>query len=270
MVCPMTDLRHTARQASDHPVLETTARVGYAVSGLLHLIIGWIALQIAWGLGSSAQEADQGGALQTLAGNGAGQVVLWVGVLGFLGLGLWQVADAIVGHPGSGKDAWGPRAKAAAKAVVYLALGWTVFGFARGKSSDSTQQTVDFTATLMKQPGGRWLVAAVGLVIVGVGIYHIRKGATKKFLRDLEEHPGQWATRAGVVGYIAKGIALGVVGGLFIAAAQQGSARQSSGLDGALRTLKEQPFGPGLLTAVAVGLGAYGLYSFSRARHAKV
>ena len=222
------------------------------------------------GTGGSAQEADQGGALQTLAGNGAGQAVLWVGVLGFLGLGLWQVADAIVGHPGSGKDAWGPRAKAAAKAVVYLALGWTVFGFARGKSSDSTQQTVDFTATLMKQPGGRWLVAAVGLVIVGVGIYHVRKGATKKFLRDLEEHPGHWATRAGVVGYIAKGIALGVVGGLFIAAAQQGSARQSSGLDGALRTLKEQPFGPGLLTAVAVGLGAYGLYSFSRARHAKV
>ena len=85
----MSDVISTARQASDHPALETAARVGYAVSGLLHLLIGWIALQVAWGLGGggSGQNADQTGALQSLAGNGLGMAVLWIGVLGFLGLG---------------------------------------------------------------------------------------------------------------------------------------------------------------------------------------
>jgi hypothetical protein len=266
----MSDVMRSARQASDHPVLETAARVGYAVSGVLHLLIGWIALQVAWGFGSSGKSADQTGALQSLAENGMGKAVLWAGVLGFLGLGVWQLADAAFGHPGSDKEAWGGRAKALSKAVVYLALAWTTFGFARGQSSDSKQQTVDFTASLMEKPGGQWLVGIVGLVIIGVGGYHVWKGATKRFLRDLEEHPGMWASRAGRVGYIAKGAALAVVGGLFIAAAIHGNAKEASGLDGALRTLKEQPFGPALLTGIAVGLAAYGLYSFSRAKHARV
>ncbi len=266
----MSDVISTARQASDHPALETAARVGYAVSGLLHLLIGWIALQVAWGFGGSGKDADQSGALQSLAGNGAGKLALWVGVLGFLGLGLWQLADAAFGHPGSDKEAWGGRVKAFSKAVVYLVLGWTTFNFARGKSSDSESQTVDFTSSLMSKPGGQWLVGIVGLVVIGVGAYHVWKGATEGFLRDLEKDPGTWAVRAGVVGYIAKGVALAVVGVLFILAAMHANPEEAGGLDGALRTLKDQPFGPGLLTAVALGIGAYGIYSFSRARHARV
>lgn len=266
----MSDVISTARQASDHPALETAARVGYAVSGLLHLLIGWIGLQVAWGFGGSGKDADQSGALQSLAGNGAGKLALWVGVLGFLGLGLWQLADAAFGHPGSDKEAWGRRIKAFSKAVVYLVLGWTTFNFARGKSSDSESQTVDFTTSLMSKPGGQWLVGIVGLVVIGVGAYHVWKGATEGFLRDLEKDPGTWAVRAGVVGYIAKGVALAVVGVLFVLAAMHANPEEARGLDGALRTLKDQPFGPGLLTAVALGIAAYGIYSFSRARHARV
>ena len=96
------------------------------------------------------------------------------------------------------------------------------------------------------------------------------KGWTKKFLQDLNENPGILATRAGMVGYIAKGIALGVVGILFVTAAAQNSSRKATGLDGALRTLREQPAGPWLLTAVALGIATYGAYSFARARHARV
>jgi hypothetical protein len=266
----MSDVIDTARQASDHPALETAARVGYAVSGLLHLLIGWIALQVAWGLGGSAKNADQSGALESLAGNGLGKLALWVGVLGFLGLGLWQLADAAFGHPGSDKDAWMGKVKSFSKAVVYLALAWTTFTFARGKSSNSKSQTMDLTQELMSKPGGQWLVGIVGLVVIGVGVYHVWKGATEGFLRDLEKDPGTWPVRAGVVGYIAKGVALAVVGALFCLAALHANPQEAKGLDGALRTLKDQPFGPGLLTAVALGIAAYGIYSFSRARHARV
>ena len=96
------------------------------------------------------------------SGNGLGQAVLWLGVLGFLGLGLWQVADTAFGHPGDDKDAWGGRAKAVSKAVVYLALAWTAFGFARGKSEQQQQQSVDFTASLLDKPGGRCWSASSG------------------------------------------------------------------------------------------------------------
>src|SRR5665811_1843933 len=96
------------------------------------------------------------------------------------------------------------------------------------------------------------------------------RGWTKKFLRDLAENPGILATRAGVVGYVAKGVALAVVGGLFVSAAVQNSSSKATGLDGALRSLRQQAVGPWLLTAVALGIAAYGVYSFARSRHARV
>lgn len=262
------DLTRAASRASDHPTLEAAARVGYAVSGLLHLLIGWIALQVAFG--SSGKNADQSGALSSLAQNGLGKLLLWVGVVGFLGLALWQAADAIVARASSDKDLWAHRLKSGGKAVVYLALAWSAFSFARGKQTNSKTQTVDFTAKLLQEPGGRILVVLIGLAVIAVGIYHVHKGWKRKFLQDLEDHPGPWATRAGRIGYIAKGAALVIVGILFAAAGLHQQAAQATGLDGALRSLRNQPFGPVLLSAMALGFAAYGLYSFARAKHAKV
>ena len=201
------DVRQAAAKAGDHPALENAARLGYAVNGLVHLLIAWLALQVAWG--GSSGPADQSGAMQTLAGNDIGRVLLWIAVLGFLGLGLWQVTEVIVGR-GETSD----RVKAAVKAVVYLFLAFSFFTYARGNSSSSSsQQSVDFTASLMDKPFGRILVGAVGVALLGVGIYHIFKGARKKFLQDLREHPGRWVVRAGQFGYIARGVAFGLVGG---------------------------------------------------------
>jgi hypothetical protein len=261
-------VKGAAREAGDHPALEMAARVGYAVSGLLHLLIGWLALQVAWS--NSGKSADQSGALASLAGNGAGQVALWVAVLGFFGLALWQVVEAVGGYFGEGMDAWAGRGKAIAKAVVYLVLGWTTLSFARGKQPSSKQQTVDFTASMLQSTAGRVLVVVIGLVIIGVGVYHVYKGATKRFLRDLAENPGTFATRAGQIGYIAKGVALAIVGLLFVVAGVTRRARTAGGLDTALHTLRDQPMGPALLTLVAIGLVAYGVYSFARARYARV
>jgi hypothetical protein len=264
------DVRQAAARTSNHPALGAAARVGYATSGLLHLLIGWIALQVAFGGGDSGKNADQSGALASLAGNGLGRTLLWVGVVGFLGLALWQVLDAVAGHPGNDKDAWGGRAKGIGKALVYLALAWSAFQFARGSSSNSRNQTVDFTASLLEKPGGRALVVAIGVAVIIVGGYHVYKGWTKKFLEDLSDHPGSFVTRAGQVGYLAKGVALVIVGFLFVAAGVHKQAQEASGLDGALRSLRDEPLGTALLVVMAVGFAAFALYSFARAKHAKV
>lgn len=114
------------------------------------------------------------------------------------------------------------------------------------------------------------LVGALGLGIIGAGGYHVSKGWRAKFLEDLVQHPGTWAVLAGRVGYVAKGIALVVMGLLFVAGAVHGSAAETTGLDGALHSLREQPFGSILLTLVGAGIAAYGVYSFARARYARV
>lgn len=257
-----TSARGLAESAGDHPVVEYGARIGLAANGLIHLLIAWISLQVAWG--GSASEADQGGALATLAGTALGSALLWTIAVGFALLALWHATEAFVRRDTS------DRVKLAAKAVVYVALVVTTVSVVQTGSSSSDGQTVSLTADLMKAPLGRALVVLVGAAIVAVGVRHVIKGWRKGFLDDLVEHPGKTVVALGQVGYPAKGLALGVVGGLFVAAGLTADPSKAQGLDGALRTLLEAPFGKALLTVVALGLAAYGVYSFARARYARV
>lgn len=254
--------RSAARQAGDHPVVEWGARLGYAASGLLHLVLAWLALQLV--IEGGGKQASQSGALSTLAEQPLGRTLLWVLTVGFALLAVWQATEVATGREASDK------AKAAGKAVVYAVLAWTAGTFALGGHSSSNKQAKDFTRTLMDAPGGRVLVGLVGVGILGVAGYHVYKGWKEKFLEDLQEHPGQWAVVAARVGYVAKGAALVVVGGLFIAAAVEQKSGEATGLDGALKWLRDLPGGPVLLVAVALGFAAYGVYSFARARYARV
>lgn len=260
------DVSAAAAKAGDHPVIEWGARIGYVAVGLIHLVIAWIALKVAWGIGGGSKKADTSGALSTLSSSGTGGVLLWVCAVGFLLLAVWQVSEAAVRYQETGD-----RVKAASKAVLYAVFAWTTFKVVTGGSAGSSEkQTEDFTASLMGSGPGRLLVGVIGLVVLGIAGYHVYKGWKKKFLEDLREHPGDWAVHAGRTGYVAKGLALLVVGFFFLVAAVQADPDKAQGLDGALRTFKEAPFGPFLLTLVAIGIAAYGVYSFARARYARV
>lgn len=256
-----TAAKGAAGKAGDHPVVEWGARLGYAASGVLHLVLAWLIVQIAVSAGA---QASQSGAVGTLARQPFGQFLLWVLVVGFALLAIWQVTELF-----TAREAF-DKAKAGGKAVLYAALAWTAGVFAVGGHTSSNKQTKDFTRTLMDAPAGPLLVGLVGAAIIGVALYHVYKGWKKKFLEDLQEHPGHWAVVAGRVGYIGKGIALAAVGVLFITAAIQHQAGKVTGLDGALKSLRDLPAGAAILIAVAIGFAAYGVYSFARARYAKV
>ena len=263
--------------------LVLVARSGYAVSGLLHVAIGVIAARIALGGGG---EASSSGALGTVASNPLGQALLWVAVVALVALGAWQLfqafEDARDGAAGGLASAKGdPKdtardgvsaIKNAAKGVVYLAIAVTTLTFASGGSSSGDQKSQDVTATVMGFPGGRWLIGAVGLAVVAVGVYHVVSGITGRFLenvRGLPRPPGGRVARAlGHAGYVAKGVALGVIGVLFVLAAASADPDDAGGMDKALRTLGEQPYGPALLVAVGAGFVALGLFSVVRARYA--
>jgi hypothetical protein len=245
------------------------ARVGFAVNGLLHILIGGIALGVAFGRGGNA---DSGGALGQLASNPGGMFVLWVITIGLWALGLFQLLETFLVR-GSDKDAWLSRGKEGGKAVAYLAIGFSAFSIARGGSTDSAGQTQGFTAQLLATPGGVFLVVLLGLGVIAVGIYFIVKGYKKKFLEDISlptGKTGDTVTTLGRVGYIAKGVAIIVVGILFCVAAFTSDASEATGLDGALKTLVELPLGPVILSVVALGLIAYGIYCFARAKYARL
>lgn len=257
-----------AEAVGDNPALEALARLGFVVSGLLHIVIGYTAGRVAWGGGGG--QADQSGALATLASNPAGTVLMWIIVLGLVALSLWQLTTAFV--PSGGAEKFVDRIKGLAKSVMYGVLAFTAGQFAvgSGSSSSSEESSQDITATLMEQPAGQVLVGALGVGVLIVGAFHAYRGLSRSFLEDLGENPGRWVSALGVIGYPAKGAVLGLVGVFFIIAALQHQSSEAEGLDGALKSLREQPFGPYLLTLVALGLAAFGLFCVARGRHQRI
>lgn len=262
----------TAAAGSTH--LRTLARGGYVASGALHLVIGWIAVRVALAPSSDGGEsADQSGALAQINETSWGPAFLWFAVVALVALALVQIIAAVSGGA-AGRDAsdTGDRVKSAAKAVTYLALAGLTVSVVTGSSGGSGGGAL--TAELLTSTAGKALVAAVGLGIAVVGGYHVYKGVTKKFEEDLTGGPGGQLGRgvvlAGMTGYAAKGAALIIMGGLFVVAAVTADPEKASGLDAALRSLADAPFGKVLLTLVGLGFVAFGVYSFARARYARM
>ncbi|NKX54319.1 DUF1206 domain-containing protein [Arthrobacter sp. E918] len=261
-----------AEQASQSRSFEAVARFGFAANGLLHVLIGALALQLA--LGKSG-EADQTGAVAQLAARPGGAVLLWAGFIGAAALALWQVAEAVFGgRRFRDRDRLKYRLKSAGLAVVYAAVAGTFGVYALGGRSSSRESSQDASAALMQAPGGTVLLFLVGAGIVAAGAYFIFRGVRRKFLEDLRSLPagraGQAVTWSGTAGYIGKGLALAVLGILFAVAAIRHDPARATGLDGALKGLREQPYGDAALIVVAVGLICYGLYMAARARYAKM
>ena len=268
---PTTTAKRAARSSRNSRPLRFLARLGYAVSGLLHILIGFIAIGIATGAGGAS--ADQSGALGQLASTPGGVFLLWLVVIGLAALGLWLVISAFLDTGLAGSKRAQYVLKQLAKGIVYFAIALTALTFARGGSTSSAASTQSLSAQLLAMPGGVFVVFLIGLAILAVGIYCLAKGATRRFTRDIVV-PGGRIGRAtialGVVGYVAKGVALGVVGILFVVAAFTVNPAAATGLDGALKALAVLPFGMVILVLVGVGLIAYGLYSFVRARVARM
>jgi hypothetical protein len=259
-----------ARRAQDSGAVHALARGGYVASGVLHVLVAWLAVQLA--LSRPTGKPDESGAFRTLAQAPGGEILLWAVAVSFAALAVWELATAVVGGRNAEHEA-AARAKSVAKCVLYGALAVTGVRYAQG-AGEAGRSKESVTAGVLNMPGGRWLVGFVGLLIVAVGVYHVIKGARKRFLRDLTGTGGPSVrpvvVRLGQAGYVAKGIALGVVGGLVVAAAATADASRAGGLDDALRTLRDQPFGATLLLGIGLGIAAFGCYSFARARFARL
>lgn len=241
------------------------ARAGFGVAALLHVLIGLLAITIATGGGG---EADQTGALGELASTPGGALLLWIVVVGMFALGAWEVLEALtVSGPDPARRA-GARLKEAGKAVAYIAIGVTALGFARGGGSSSAQSTQNATAGMLGSPLGVFAVLAVAAIAVGIGVGFVGSGGKKTFLKTIMVPPGaagRAVTVLGRVGYIAKGVAVIVIGLLFAWAAFTADPNKAGGLDGALKTLAGLPFGRVILILVGLGFVAYGAFFGVRA-----
>lgn len=257
----------TARTVQGNPAYRALVKVGIAAYGLVHLLIGWLALRLAFG--ERDAEASNTGALKELAGTPGGAVLLWAIGIGLLALVVWQGIAALVGYQEfDGFKRVRKRLGALGRTVVYGALGASAIGVALGdRSGGDTEQSV--TAELMSMPFGPWLVAAVGIGVIAFGVVRIVKGVRGKFNEEIEtELTGapRWFAAAG---WVAKGVALSLVGSLFIVAAFARDPDEAGGMDAALTALLEHPGGVVALVALGIGIGCFAGWCWYLLRHAK-
>jgi hypothetical protein len=248
--------------------LRFLARAGFAVNGILHAVLGYLTIRIAVG---GHAKADPSSAFTQIESTPGGVVVLWALAIGLAALGLWLILGAFLLRPRDSKKRAARFAIEAGKGVAYLALAAAAFTFIwHGKSGGGTRT---LSEKLMATPGGLFVVGLIGVGVLVVGAYFVVKGVRRKFMEDIEPLSGnveRGVVALGVWGYVSKGIALAIVGVLFIAAAATTDADQAGGLDSALKALLKLPLGPWVVGVVGAGFIAYGIYSMVRARYARL
>lgn len=252
---------------------ETMGRVGLVGRGVMYSVIGLLAVQLA--LGDASQDASKNGAIEWIAGQPLGKFLLVALTISLFALAGWRLLDAVVGDPVEGSEV-SDRAEFALKGAIYLSLAvgalsatvanWSGGGGGSGSGSGSSgnQQA---TATVLEWPAGQWIVAAVGLGVIGYAFYTLKKHVLdEEFRQRLAVTGDGWVTNLGRAGYAARSVIFLVIGYFLVQAGLNHEAGKTKGLSGALQEISGKGWGQWLLFAVAAGLLAYGLFSLAEAK----
>lgn len=257
------------------PWIERVARFGYAAYGVVYVLVGVLSVRAA--LDGGGKTAGQEGALQTILLAPLGRVLLGLVALGLLGYAMWRLFQGVLDPDDEGRDAKGliKRSDHVINGLFHAALAVSVGRVALGSGGGGGGGPDDWTATLLQQPLGRWLVGVVGAGIFAIGLFQFYRAYDAKFMEKLK--PGEmgprekrWTRRAGRLGHAARGVVFIVIGVFLAEAALQSDPSEARGLGGALSALAAQPFGPYLLGLVAFGLVAFGLFMFVVARYRRI
>lgn len=261
-----------AHQAANSGAINKAARVGFLAKGLVYVLIGLLAIQVALG---ESESTDQKGALKAVAEQPGGSIVLWLMVLGFVGYALWRFSEAAWGRQEETDDKkrTAKRIGSAANGAVYLLFG--LLAFQTVTSSSSSGGSASWTAKVLEWSGGQALVVIAGLVVIAIGIGLAIRGLKTDFEKHLNTGSMSPTTfkavrRLGQVGYVARGIVFGLVGIFIIKAALDHEPGKAAGFDFALKSVADAPFGKFLLIAAAVGLICFGAYAMAEARYRRL
>ncbi|PZD75230.1 hypothetical protein C1752_00558 [Acaryochloris thomasi RCC1774] len=259
--------------------IERLARLGYAAKGIVYITIGALSTLAALNMGGGTTGSS--GALETIAQQPFGQILLGVVAVGLAGYALWRFVQA--GLDPEHRDSTGAkgifrRLGYAVNGVAYAGVTLTAVQLLLGnnQSSDSGSSAQTWVAKLMSQPFGEWLVGTGGAFMIGLGVYFFYRAFTVKFreklkLREMSQTEKLWATRVGVLGISARGIVFIVIGGFLIQAARRADPSEVRSSEGALEVLQQsQPFGSLLFLFVAAGLIAYGVHMLVQARYRRI
>lgn len=253
--------------------IEILGRIGYMAKGIIYSVVGILATQAAFTSGGKTTGSK--GAIRDIASQPFGRVMLGIICLGLIGYVTWRFVQCFLDPEGKGDDA-----KAIAKrvgygisGVAYASLAFLAGSIALGNggSQGSGDSKADWTAFVLGMPFGQWIVGLVGLIVIAVGLYNLKKAITARFMEKYDVSMTETARKVALVagrgGLAARCVTFVIIGTFLGVAAYQADPDETKGLSGALQTLAEQPYGPWLLGTVAIGVIAYGIHCFVNAKY---
>jgi len=258
------------RDIANSSYADGLARFGLTARGLVYIVMGLLAVAVANG---NRKEVDQKGALRELLNQPFGTVMVILLAIGFACYALWRLSEAafgVTGDPGSNFA----RVQSAFRGLVYAFFAVTAVAVLRGSHESQAKQQRGLAADVMSHTGGRWLVGIVGLAVVVVGLVLVVEGITRRFMRYFPEGRLDAAVRrviqvVGVVGNTARGLVFAFVGALVVIGAWTYEPSKVSGIDGAVKTLRDHSL-TFMLVLAGLGLVVFGCYGLLEARYRRV
>lgn len=263
-----------AKRARKSPWIERLGRLGLLTKGVSFLVVGVLAILVA--VHAGGQATDRQGALRLIGSKSYGAVLLIVLAIGLAAYAVWRFSQAFLDRDDEGDDAPGlaVRLSDAGKGVLYAGLAWLAVSFVAGSRGESAKEP-EQTRRVLELPLGRWIVGAVGVAVIGAGLWNGYRSISRRFRKDMrtEEMDREvewWMNAVGVVGHVARMIVFCLVGFFVVKAAYEYDPNEAIGIDGALAKLARQPHGELWLGGVAAGLIAYGVFCLFQARYREV
>lgn len=260
---------------TDKSWIEPIARFGYASKGVVYLIVGLLAIPVAFGIGNTSVGTSD--ALQIIVTQPFGKFLLTVVAVGLVSYSVWRFIQAFVDpeHQGGNAKRVFPRLGYAISGMSYASLAVTAIQIIAGAGKLRSSWRQDWTALLLAQSFGQLLLAIAGALVMGVGVSFVYIAFTAKFrqrlrLIEMSDVYIKWATGIARFGTTARGVAFSVIGLLLIQSAVQSDPEEVQGLGGALQTLAEEPFSRGLLVVISVGFVAYAIHLLILARYRRI
>ncbi|MBA2736355.1 MAG: DUF1206 domain-containing protein [Pyrinomonadaceae bacterium] len=257
------EVKQVVREA--RPWVIRLGRLGFAAIGIVYILVGILAAQAA--IGAKAAKYDAQGVLYYIAHLPFGQIMLVAVAVGLVCHALWRLTQALMDTDRKGSEAKGVvvRAGFVGIALFYFGLAFSAVKIVLGARNDSGFWAQSWTAWLLAQPFGQWLVALVGAIITISGVYFFYQAYSTKFrdtllFREMSERQEIWGTRFGRFGFAARGVVFCIIGFFLAFAAWHSDAGETRDFGAALRVIEQQSYGAWLLGVVAVGLFSYGIF----------
>jgi hypothetical protein len=261
--------------AAQNVAVEKLARFGLVAQGVSFGLVAVLAIQLALGKGGKA--TDRQGALRTIAHHELGRVLVIALALGFASYTIWRLAQVVLGHEveeRGGRKKLGTRLSSLGKAAVYALLcAAAVSVLLGGKGGGDNER--EATKGILGWPGGRWIVGAIAVGVAAAALWNFYRAVSGQYKDSLKTQQMRstelrWTTRIAFAGLMSRAAVFGLVAWFFLKTATEYDPHQARGLDGALRKLATETYGPWLLGGVAAGLFAFGLFCLIQARYREV